>query len=185
MTTTEPRPRTVRVWDAAVRIFHWSLVTAFAIAWVTGDEMETAHEAAGYVILGLIAFRLVWGLAGSPYARFTQFLRGPAAVASYLGAMLSGRERRHLGHNPAGGAMILALLATLATAGATGWMMTLDAFHGVEWIEEVHEAIANLLLVLVGLHVAGVVFASLRHRENLVRAMFDGRKREPAPGDVA
>jgi cytochrome b len=176
---------TVKVWDPLVRIFHWSLVASFAVAWATGDEWERLHIWAGYAAAALIAFRLLWGVAGPRYARFGQFVKSPGAALRYLRAMMSGHERRYLGHNPAGGLMIVALIAALAGVSLTGWMYTTDAFWGVEWVEETHEALANLLLILVGLHVAGVVVAGLRHHENLVRAMVTGRKRAPAAEDVA
>ena len=179
------RETTVRVWDPLVRIFHWSLVASFAVAWISADEWDGLHIWAGYAAAGLIAFRLVWGLLGPRYARFGQFLRGPATVAAHLKDLVSGRERRYLGHNPAGGAMILALMLGLAALCLTGWMYTLDMFWGEEWVEEVHEALANLLLLLVVLHLAGVVLAGLKHQENLVRAMITGRKRAPAAGDEA
>ncbi|MGD1877131.1 MAG: cytochrome b/b6 domain-containing protein [Kiloniellaceae bacterium] len=174
---------TVRVWDPLVRIFHWSLVVSFAVAWISGDEWDALHIWAGYAAAGLIGFRVVWGLTGSRYARFSQFVRSPGAVAAYLKDLLSGRETRYLGHNPAGGAMILLLIVSLAALCLTGWMYTLDMFWGEEWVEEAHEVLANLLLVLVGLHLAGVALASLKHHENLVRAMVTGRKRAPASGD--
>jgi len=182
---TDKSDGTVKVWDPAVRLFHWSLVAAFAIAWLTGDEWDKVHEIAGYVILGLIAFRLFWGIVGTRYARFRQFVHGPQAVGDYLRATLEGREKRYIGHNPAGGAMVVALLVALAATGLSGWMTTLDMFWGSEWVEEIHEVFANLMLLLVGLHVAGVLFASLRHGENLVRAMVNGRKRHAASGDIA
>jgi len=182
---TEDPKSTVKVWDPVVRIFHWSLVGAFAVAWLTGDELERVHEIVGYVILGLVAVRLVWGVIGPRYARFTQFVPGLSGLTGYISDIRKGREHRHLGHNPAGGAMVVALILALLATGGTGWMMTLDMFWGAEWVEEVHEAMANLMLVLVGLHIAGVVVASIRHHENLVRAMLTGRKRAPAPGDIA
>ncbi|GAB4223683.1 MAG: cytochrome b/b6 domain-containing protein [Kiloniellaceae bacterium] len=175
----------IRVWDPLVRIFHWSLVASFAVAWISADEWDDLHIWAGYAAAGLIAFRLVWGLVGPRYARFSQFLRAPGTVAAYLKDLAGGRERRYLGHNPAGAAMILALLVGLAALCLTGWMYTLDMFWGEEWVEEAHEALANLLLVLVALHLAGVVLASLKHHENLVRAMITGRKRAPAGDDAA
>jgi cytochrome b len=104
----------VRVWDPLVRVFHWSLVGAFAVAWLTADELQPVHEIAGYVVAGFVAFRLVWGVVGSRYARFAQFLRGPSATLAYLGDAARGRERRYLGHNPAGAAMMVALLVTLS-----------------------------------------------------------------------
>ena len=176
---------TVRVWDPLVRIFHWSLAASFAVAWITADEWDSLHEWAGYAAAALIAFRLAWGLAGPKYARFSQFVRAPSEVLGYLKATLRGDEPRYLGHNPAGGLMIAGLLAGLAGTALTGWMTTLDTFWGVEWVEETHETLATLLLVMVGLHVAGAIFASIRHGENLVRAMVTGRKRAPDPMDIA
>ncbi len=174
-----------RVWDLAVRLFHWSLVASFAVAWISAEEWQDLHLWAGYAAAALVAFRLVWGLAGTRYARFRQFVRRPRVVVAYLREFLSGREARYLGHNPAGGAMILALLLALAGLCLTGWLYTTDAYWGVEWVEETHELLANLLLALVGLHVLGVLLASLRHRENLVRAMVTGRKRPAGPDDLA
>ena len=176
---------TVPVWDLAVRVFHWSLVAGIAIAWISAEEWDALHEWTGYAIAGLVALRLLWGLVGSRHARLASFIHSPRTVRRYLGDMLRGRERRHLGHNPAGGAMILALVAVIAGICATGWLQTTDAFWGVGWVEGLHETLANLLLVLVGLHVLGVLFASLRHGENLVRAMVTGRKRAPSVGDEA
>lgn len=179
------RAGSAKVWDPLVRIFHWSLAASFLVAWLSGDEWEALHLWAGYAAAALIGFRLLWGVAGTRYARFGQFVRRPAEIRAYLGDLLRGRERRYLGHNPAGGAMILALLAGLAGLCLTGWLTTTDATWGAEWVEEVHELLANLLLLLVGLHVAGVLLASLRHRENLVRAMVTGRKRPAEAGDVS
>ena len=117
----DQKQSSVKVWDPVVRIFHWSLVAAFIVAWLTGDDFETLHENAGYVILGLIAVRLVWGLVGPRYARFTQFVPSIAGMTAYLREMMSGRERRYLGHNPAGGAMVVALILALVATGGTGW----------------------------------------------------------------
>jgi cytochrome b len=170
-------PATMRVWDPVVRVFHWSLVAAFATSWLTGDEVKSVHLASGYVIIGLLAVRLVWGLVGTKHARFSDFVHRPSTVLSYLRDVVRLKAARYLGHNPAGGAMILALLTGLAVACATGFMMTTDAYWGVEWVEDVHEAAANILIILVGLHLAGVALASVEHRENLVKAMITGWKR--------
>ncbi len=205
----------VRVWDPLVRAFHWSLVGAFAIAWLTAEELQPVHEIAGYIVAALVAFRLAWGVIGSRYARFAQFLRGPSATLAYLGDVARGRERRYLGHNPAGAAMVLALLLTLSGTAFTGWLMEEpariamlpdlpqiaapafadedreDEGHGASTdgresvVGEVHETLANLMLLLVVLHVGGVVLASFRHHENLARAMISGEKRAPGPGDIA
>jgi cytochrome b len=175
---------TVKIWDPFVRVFHWSLVASFAVAWLTAEDVRVLHEWAGYAAGALIALRLVWGIMGTRYARFRQFIRSPGTVAAYLRDIATGREARYLGHNPAGGLMILALLATMAAVAASGWIMTTDAGFGVEWVEELHEILASVMLGLVGLHVLGVVVASLRHRENLVRAMVTGRKRLPGAADI-
>jgi cytochrome b len=170
-------PHTVRVWDPLVRLFHWSLVAAFVTAWATGDEWQSVHEIAGYTIVGLLVFRVLWGLFGSTHARFTDFVHRPSVVVGHLLDTARRRARRHLGHNPAGGAMVLALLVMLAVICGTGILMTTDAFWGVEWVEEAHEIAVNLTIVLIGLHIAGVLVASFGHGENLVAAMVTGRKR--------
>lgn len=201
----------IRVWDSFVRIFHWSLVAAVGVAWLTGDEWDDLHVMAGYVVAGLVAARLVWGFVGGKYARFSQFLRAPGTVLTYLRDVLARRERRYLGHNPAGAAMIVALLLVLVGTALSGWLLEnplrlaqmpdlpqiiapayadgnddgdRDERGGAEIIEELHEVLANFLLILIALHVAGVVLASVRHRENLARAMITGDKRTPEPGDV-
>lgn len=169
------------VWDLAVRVFHWSLATSFAVAWLA-EEGESLHEIAGYVVLGLVAFRLVWGLVGTVHARFADFVPSPNALIGYLRAMLAGRARRYLGHNPAGGAMIVGLLIMLTLASGSGWLMTTDRFWGENWLEDAHEILSELTLVLIGLHVAGVLVSSIALRENLVAAMITGKKR-PEPDD--
>lgn len=170
-------PASVKVWDPFVRIFHWSLVVLFAIAFFTGDEIEWLHLGAGYAIMVLVALRIVWGFVGPRHARFSDFVRTPREVLAYLDDLLRRRARRYVGHNPMGGIMIVALLTTLIATSITGYMMTTDAFWGAKWVEEVHEALANAMLGLIALHVLGVVVASVTHRENLVKSMFTGRKR--------
>ena len=175
----EPAPRQaeVKVWDPLVRVFHWGLVAAFVFAWVTGDEVKQVHIMAGYAVIGLVAFRILWGFIGARHARFADFVRGPSSVASYLRDTARQRTKRYLGHNPAGGAMIVALLVMLSIIGATGFMMTTEAFWGVAWVQAAHETAVSLTLGLVVLHIVGVIVASCEHRENLVRAMITGRKR--------
>jgi cytochrome b len=168
---------TVAVWDPFVRVFHWSLVGLSALAFATGDEVEWLHLLAGYSIAALVALRVGWGFIGPRHARFGDFVRSPRQVLAYLRDAVRLRAPRHLGHNPAGGVMVLALLAMLAGITATGFMMTTDAFWGAQWVEDLHEGLVNATLVLIGLHVVGVIFASLEHGENLVRAMITGRKR--------
>ena len=170
--TAEPA---IRVWDPVVRVFHWTLVTAFATALLV-EEGGRLHDAAGYVVLGLIAVRLVWGVIGPEHARFASFVPTLAGLVGYLRGVARGKPARFLGHNPAGGVMIVLLLATVFTAAASGWLMTTDRFWGVAWVEELHEGAAWLALALVGVHVLGVLVSSLLHRENLVRAMVTGNK---------
>lgn len=174
---SEARPAAVKVWDLFVRVFHWSLVAFFAIAFLTGDEIEWLHLWAGYAIAGLVALRIVWGFVGPHHARFSSFVKGPRAVLAFLKRSMHLEAPRYFGHNPAGGAMVVALLTLLAALCATGFAMTTDAYWGSKTLEEIHEVLANTALVLVALHVGGVVLASMEHGENLVKAMVTGRKR--------
>lgn len=176
-------PCTVQVWDPLVRAFHWLLVASVATAWFSAHPWEALHYWAGLAAAALIALRVLWGVIGTHYARFGQFVRSPRAVLAYLKDVATGREARYLGHNPAGGAMIVALIITLGATALTGWLLTTDAYWGVKWMQKLHDLIAHILLALVGLHLAGVVLASVRHRENLVAAMIGGRKRAPKPSD--
>jgi cytochrome b len=167
---------TVRVWDPLVRLFHWALVACFVVAWTTADDARQVHELAGYAIIGLIIVRIAWGFVGTKHARFSDFVQGPAVVLRHLADASRFRSKRYLGHNPAGGAMILALLVMLSIICASGFAMTTDAFWGVRWVETIHEAAVNLTLILIALHLAGVGTGCFEHRENLVRAMITGRK---------
>ncbi|MCU7905412.1 MAG: cytochrome b/b6 domain-containing protein [Candidatus Thiodiazotropha sp. (ex Epidulcina cf. delphinae)] len=180
----------IKVWDPLVRLFHWGLVGAFAIAWLTEDEWMDLHAYAGYVIGSLLLVRLAWGLIGTRYARFNDFITSPSSVVGYLKDLMVLRARRYIGHNPAGGAMIVALLLSLLITtltgmlayGATGAgplaaMFFSQAAYGSELFEEVHEFFANFTLLLVLIHLAGVGLGSLVHRENLVRSMVTGTKR--------
>lgn len=167
----------VRVWDPFVRIFHWSLVALFIVAFVTGDKFERLHIGVGYAIVALIALRVVWGFVGSRHARFSDFVQPPAETLGYMRKALRGRAPRYLGHNPAGGLMTLALLGMIAAIASTGFMMTTDTFWGAEWVEDLHEALVYATLALIALHVAGVLVSSYEHSENLIKAMITGHKR--------
>ena len=171
-------PATVKVWDRFVRLFHWSIVGLFALAYVTGDEVQRVHNAAGYAIAALLALRIVWGFVGPRRARFNDFVRTPREAFAYLkDVLLLRRTRRYIGHNPAGGLMVIALVAMLGATSVTGYLMTTDAYWGSKAMEEIHEVLANGTVALVVLHVLGVLAASFQHRENLVRAMITGRKK--------
>jgi cytochrome b len=173
------RPASVKVWDLFVRVFHWLLVALFALAWYSGGIWDQPHLAAGYCVLALVVARIVWGFVGSRHARFSDFIYGPRVILRYMADMLRMRAPRYLGHNPAGGAMVITLLATLMILCITGVMMTTDAFWGVKWVNSLHAVASTTALVLVGLHVGGVIFASIEHSENLARAMITGWKRAP------
>lgn len=171
-------PATVKVWDPFVRVFHWSLLALFVAAHVTGDHWEQAHIVVGYTITALLSLRIVWGFVGPRHARFADFVRGPRKVLAYLRDAALLKAPRHLGHNPAGGAMVIALLLSLALTCITGVLMTSKSLlWGVKWVEEVHEALAHLSIGLVVLHVIGVIASSLLHGENLISSMITGRKR--------
>jgi cytochrome b len=172
---TTAAPPMLRVWDPFVRVFHWSAVALFATAFLSPDE-KSLHEPVGYVLLALVAARIVWGVVGSHNARFTSFVTRPSNVIAYLRQLRRGDAPRHLGHNPAGGAMIVLLLVMIMVVAGSGWMSETDRWFGVPWVSHLHHISAKLLLVLIGVHVAGVVISSLLHRENLVRAMITGRK---------
>jgi cytochrome b len=166
----------VLIWDAPVRVFHWLMVFSFAGAYLTAESerWRLVHVTLGYTMAGLLAFRIVWGLIGTRHARFASFVRGPAAVTRYLRGLVSGRPVHHAGHNPAGALAILALLGLTALLAATGWAAYNDI--GGEWPAEWHEGAANAMLAVVGVHIAGVLIGSWRHRDNLIGAMFTGRK---------
>lgn len=179
MTTNDP-DRGVLVWDLPVRLFHWLLVACFAGAWLTAESehWRLLHVTLGYTMAGLVAFRLLWGLVGTRHARFASFVRGPRAAWRYLRSLVSARPEHHAGHNPAGALAIVALLGLIAVTAASGWATYSEL--GGEWLEEVHEAAANLLMAVVVVHLLGVLIGSLVHRENLVRSMLTGRKPVPA-----
>jgi cytochrome b len=172
-----PVPARVPVWDAPVRVFHWLLVLSFAGAYASADSerWRLVHVTLGYTVGGLVAFRLVWGLVGTRHARFASFVRGPRAVIAYLRSLLRRQPEHHTGHNPAGALAIVALLLLAALTVGCGWAVFEDI--GGEWLAEVHEAAANSMLAVVAVHLLGVLAGSWLHRENLVRAMFSGRKR--------
>ena len=182
--------RAIPVWDPAVRLFHWSLAAAFLVAYVTQDHWEILHVNAGYLIGILILSRLLWGFIGPAHARFTDFVRSPREVMAYVADAVRLRAPRYIGHNPAGGAMVLALMTSLAITVVSGIALygatdfagplagTFRGEHAADVLEEIHEAGANLTLLLIVLHLGGVLFSSLEHGENLVKSMITGRKKE-------
>ena len=183
----------VKVWDSFVRIFHWGLVSCFIVAYVTEDDFLSIHSLAGYILLGLLSLRLVWGFIGTHYARFSEFTYSLSSIRTFLTDTLYLRAKRYIGHNPAGGAMIFLLIASLLLTSFTGLAIYAAAEHAGpmvsmftnsseftrEALEETHEFFANFTLLLVLIHITGVILESFIHRENLAKAMVTGYK--PAP----
>jgi cytochrome b len=170
------------IWDVPTRAFHWMLALSFVGAFLTAESerYRDVHVMLGYTMLGLVAFRLVWGLIGTRYARFGSFAHGPRSVLTYVKSVFTRTPQHHSGHNPAGSWAIYALLLLSLLAGASGYATLNDI--GARWMEDVHEALANTLLAVVFVHIAGVVVSSVVHRENLVRSMLTGYK-WAKPGD--
>jgi cytochrome b len=181
----DPKPAAVRVWDRPVRLIHWSLAACCAAAWITTEVGLRWHELLGYAALALVAARAVWGLCGTRYARFSQFVHGPRATWDYARQVRHASAPRYIGHNPLGAWMAVALWSCIALLGLTGWLYSTDMFWGMAWLDLTHQFLGWTLLVLVGFHVAGVLYTARRHGEQLVRAMLDGRKPPPGPGDIA
>lgn len=180
----------IYVWDLPTRLFHWSLVGLVAFQWLSGeleDEWMELHLLGGYAILALLAFRLLWGLVGNQYARFSDFLRGVGPTLAYARALRDNTAPRYLGHNPLGAWMIVALLATLALMGITGLFASDAVISGGplrhlvsdrlgEALTELHEGIFGVLQTLVVVHVASIVAHRLFKGEDLVRPMLTGYK---------
>lgn len=167
----------VKVWDWPVRVFHWLAVACFAGAWLTAESerLHLVHITLGYTLGGLVAFRVLWGLLDTGPARFANFVRSPAAAWRYISSLLGERPLHYTGHNPAGALAIVALLGLIGLTVGLGWATETERLPG--WLDEGHELAANALMALVVVHLVGVAVGSLRHRENLPRAMLTGFKR--------
>lgn len=166
----------VLVWDMPVRVFHWLTALSFAGAYLTAESerWRLLHVTLGYTMGGLVLFRILWGFIGTRYARFSDFVQGPVRILAYLRGLLHRHSEPYIGHNPAGALAIVAMLALAVAVTASGWALYNDV--GGDALEEVHEAAATSMLVLVGLHVAAVLLSSWLHHENLIGAMFTGHK---------
>ena len=188
MSIQDTAASTVKAWDPLIRVFHWSLVFFFLLAFITEDDWLNLHVQAGYAVTLLIGFRLFWGLVGTRTARFASFVKAPGVVLSHLKGMLSFKVSHYLGHNPVAAVMVILLLSSIALVAFSGIVMiategqgpladTLFSSWRGEWMEEVHEFLANFTLLLIFAHVTGVLFSSFLERENLVKAMWTGRKK--------
>ncbi|MBC3918284.1 cytochrome b/b6 domain-containing protein [Undibacterium sp. CY18W] len=176
--------RDVPVWDLAVRLIHWILVFSIGAAWFTSGQIGVAHEYAGYGAGMLVVARLVWSGIGNRYARFGQFLKSLPVTLDYVRQVMLGKAPRYIGHNPLGGWMVVALLSCVALLVLTGWAMGTDLLWGYAWPVRMHVTIAWIMVGLIALHVAGVLFTSWQHRENLPKAMLTGKKPSAEPGDL-
>lgn len=175
----------ILVWDLPTRIGHWLLVVSFAVSYLSGDseEWRLIHVAAGYVMGGVLAFRLFWGMAGTRYARFSSFLFTPRQVFAYLGGLLKGKPGHWVGHNPAGSYAIYALLLLTAAVVGSGWAVYTEV--GGDWLEQAHDTLSWIMLGAVVVHVAGAVISSRLHHENLVRGMVTGYKQGKSEEAIA
>jgi cytochrome b len=173
---SQPETTKILVWDAPTRLFHWLMVLSFAGAYITseGERWRLVHVTLGYTMGGLLAFRIVWGLMGTRYARFSSFVRGPRAVMAYMRSLRDQSPQHFVGHNPAGAVAIVLLIVTGTVIVASGWATYNEV--GGEWLSELHELAGNAMLFIVGVHIAGVAVATYLHRENLARSMVTGTK---------
>lgn len=172
------------VWDPFIRLFHWALVAGFAAYALFTDDDSKLHEWIGYAVVALIAARLIWGLIGPRHARLADVLPSPRAALARVQDIATGRHCIYLGHSPLGALMILNLLATILLIGATGYMMTTNAFWGVEWVEEAHEVLVGWAEISIVVHIAAVIWESVRTGVNLPRAMVSGVKSVPDDATV-
>lgn len=183
----------VRIWDLPTRLFHWVLVGLIGFSWWTGEQGQNdLHFYSGYAVLTLLIFRLLWGIFGSSTARFSSFVRGPRAVAEYLGRMRSWPD---VGHTPLGALSVLALLAVLLLQVGTGLIQTDDdglvegplaplvSYDVAEAAHDLHEASFDLLLILIGLHVAAILFYRLAMGKRLLGAMITGKAKIDSPAE--
>lgn len=175
----------VKVWDVPTRVFHWVLVLCCLGAVLTqeSERWRLVHVTLGYSMAGLVAFRLLWGFWGTRYARFSNFVKGPSAVMAYVRAARAGRPEHTVGHNPVGALAVVAVLALVVILALSGYLIYNDLATG--WVEALHEGAANLLYLVVGLHILGVLFSSRLHHENLVKAMITGNKQASASSAIA
>ena len=175
--------RRILVWDVPTRTFHWLQVLSFGFAYLTDDSerLRNYHVALGYILLGLLVFRLLWGFIGTRYARFGSFLFNPKEILAYLGSMIKGKPAHYLGHNPAGSVSVWLLLALGLFICVTGMLALQD--DASDLVVDMHGMATNVMLAVIALHLIGVLMSSILHRENLVRAMLTGYKSaEPGEG---
>ena len=170
------KKQSVLVWDFPVRVFHWLLVISFAGAWLTSESeaQQLIHYAFGYSACALILFRIVWGIVGTRHARFTDFIKGPTATWQHIKSLLVGRQYSGSGHNPVGALVMISLMILILLIDLTGYWIVKGVLG--EFMSGAHEAISNLALGFVLIHVTAAIIMSFLQKENLVRSMFNGLK---------
>ncbi len=164
------------VWDRFVRVFHWTLVSTVLLNYVVLEEGDPPHEWAGYLAAALVLARILWGFVGSRHARFSDFFPTPDRLIRHVQAMRSGHPEHHWGHNPLGALMMLLLMGLVLGLGITGWMQGLDAFWGEEWLQKLHEVMADALLLSAGVHAVAAIVMGRVERTRLIKAMVTGVK---------
>lgn len=176
--------KSYNIWDPLLRVFHWTLVAGFAVNTLLLEEDGSAHQVVGYVILALLVFRLVWGFNGPRYARFSGLVPTPQGIGGQISDIVTRRRRVHLGHSPLGALMIWNIIVTLLAISATGILLTINGFSGIDWVEEAHEGLVVWAEVSVAAHIVAVIWESIRTGVNLPRAMVTGTKRVPAEATI-
>ena len=167
---------TVKVWDIWVRITHWAVAIGIFSNLLATEGGSDVHEYIGYVVVGLVVSRLIWGFIGSQYARFSDFFPTPTRIRQHITDIKSHQFTGHLGHNPFGAFMMFALWGVIIALGITGYLQTTDRFWGDDTIQGIHEVLANSLWVLVPLHVAAAIIMGRLQQQNLVKSMITGNK---------
>lgn len=167
----------IKVWDLFVRAFHWSLALCVILNFFVFEEGETFHQYSGYLACGLVFLRAIWGFVGSTYARFSNFWPTRQKLQEEIDTLIQGEIKTHIGHSPLGALVMLTMVACVAGLGLTGYLLETDYFFGSDWMEEIHELIANLLMSLAGLHVAAAIVLSKIENINLISAMVTGVKK--------
>ena len=183
------------IWDIPTRLFHWLLVAGLVMQYITAEWLDDAmqwHFYIGYSVLGLVIFRLAWGIVGPRYARFSAFVTGPVRVWEYATTILNPQATAHAGHNPLGGWVVILMLAAVTTQAVSGLFLTDDVFLDGPWRAAVDESVRDVmntlhhtvfdgLVWLIGLHIIAIVFYTYVKKQSLIPAMIHGRKKTEAP----
>jgi cytochrome b len=181
---SEVRTINQKHWSISVRLLHWVLAVSMILSFATHEGGGKLHEIVGYIALASAAVRTLLGIFGKHRWRFSSFVKDVKVTIHYATQVVKKTEPRYLGHNPLAAWMVLALLFVAIASGLSGWLYTTDQFWGVAWVGDTHNLLGHAIVPLVLLHVAGAIFTSLRHRENLVASMIHGKKRKAHGSDI-